>query len=110
MVSNPGTGTARPAGLQTPQPPVLPLSPTHPGVVGPTGSPDMASPVQSRVGAGFPVALQRNSAICPGCTVSCGGWMETTGADGVPEADGGHGGMQSGWGVSPLLLLSLPLL
>lgn len=46
---------------------------------------------------GCPVALQRNSAICPGCIVSCGGWMETTGADRVPEADGGEE-RACGWG------------
>lgn len=48
--------------------------------------PATASPVHSRVGGGFPVALQRNSANCPGCTVSCGGWMETMGAAGAAEA------------------------
>lgn len=48
-------------------------------------TPIMTSPDHSRVGAGFPVALQRNSASCPGCTVSCGGCMETTGAVEVPE-------------------------
>ena len=41
---------------------------------------------------GLPVALQRNSASCPGCTVSCGGWMETTGAEKVPAADEGGKG------------------
>lgn len=39
------------------------------------------APIHSRLGMGFPVALQRNSAIWPGCTVSCGGgwrpWGQT---------------------------------
>ena len=49
--------------------------------------PATASPVHSRLGIGCPVALQRNSAVWPGCTVSCGGWMETMGADGAAEAE-----------------------
>lgn len=77
--------------------------------------PATASPVHSTVGMGFPVALQRNSAVCPGCTVSCGGWIEIVGADGVPEADGGgertHGQNISsdGQARASLLLSVLPL-
>lgn len=78
-----------PLNLQAPQTSILPLASHNQqsqvlDVILAT-----VSPVHSRAGMGFPVALQRNSAVCPGCTVSCGGWIETTGADGVPEADGG---------------------
>lgn len=64
--------------------------------------PATASPVHSRVGGGFPVALQRNSANCPGCTVSCGGWMETMGAAGAAEADRGGERTQGQGGACPL--------
>lgn len=78
-----------PLKLQAPQTSILPLASHNPQSHVLDVIPATASPVHSRVGMGFPVALQRNSAICPGCTVSCGGWIETMGADGVPEADGG---------------------
>lgn len=74
--------------------------------------PATASPVHSRLGVGCPVALQRNSAIWPGCTVSCGGWMETTGADGVAEAEerGDSVWGQGGVGPAPTASSLLPLL
>lgn len=72
----------------SPQPRVLPQASHIQESQAPNVIPATASPVHSRVGVGCPVALQRNSASCPGCTVSCGGWIDTTGADGAPEADG----------------------
>lgn len=56
---------------------LAPHPPAHPQSL-PTGADHI--PIHSRVGGGFPVATQWNSAGWPGCTVSCAGLMVAVGA------------------------------
>lgn len=64
----------------------------HPGPRVPTCGEHL--PSHSRVGAGLPVATQRNSAGCPGATLSCAGSTVAVGAVAVAAAVT-RGGVQS---------------
>lgn len=61
--------------------PLLAVSP-HPVPVSP--GPSRHLPSHSRVGWGLPVTTQRNSAGCPGATLSCAGSTVAVGVLAVP--------------------------
>lgn len=66
--------------------PVSPLVTVSPSLVPvfPATNPGRHLPSHSRVGGGLPVTTQRNSAGCPGATLSCGGSTAAVGAAAVP--------------------------